>query len=164
VPLITLRPHSGCCRGDSFITHATGDLRCFGGLEPRLCSWAAAGGGRMWIPRDLAAAKKVERYFELQNPTLDRYWTGEPRRCSCPGRIHGLVAAAPPPAASGRCARRNPAASLRPLSPWLPLAARRHQAGHLEQQVQVRAPGPHKVGMAAMLICREPPPSVRAII
>jgi hypothetical protein len=31
----------------------------------------------MWIPRDLQAAKKVERYFELQNPMLDRYWTGE---------------------------------------------------------------------------------------
>jgi hypothetical protein len=33
-------------------------------------------GGRLWTPRDLAEAKRVEAYFEAQNPGLGRYWTG----------------------------------------------------------------------------------------
>lgn len=32
-------------------------------------------GGRLWTPRDLQEAKRVEAYFEAQNPTLSRYWT-----------------------------------------------------------------------------------------
>ena len=56
--------------------------RCFANVENQ-------GGGRMWIPRALAAQKRIELYFEQQNPSMSRYWAGEWRSCwlSCPALV-----------------------------------------------------------------------------
>lgn len=81
-------PPAGVCRpandsttlsfpGESFmyklITAAIGQnearTRCFANVENQ-------GGGRMWIPRDLAAQKRIELYFEQQNSGMSRYWAG----------------------------------------------------------------------------------------